>query len=404
MTVSDETIKAKLAANNGNVLRTAKDLNIPRSTLRDRIAGLDVKKAAAPTIVGTDNSIRDQLREAERKLREIERDNLTTHAIREYIFHLGQSQPTQPRWLNERSEERYTHGIPTLFLSDLHHGEVVFPEQIFHVNQFDHDISRKRIYTVADKSIMLAHSVLKDPKFPGCVLVLGGDNINGDIHEELMIGSDRRIMVQTIDIADILHQVILKLIAAYGKVFVVGVAGNHGRSTRKPLAKFYAETNFDWLVYQMIERFLSAQVQAGQVQFCTPPARDVTFKVAGRRFRLTHGDQFRGGDGIIGPLGPITRGDNKKRTMASTLPTDVEDYDTLMLGHFHQLYQNQKLIINGSTKGYDEYALANNFAYEPPQQAFFLTHHKYGINHFMPVLAEDPKKMVHDKHWVEVLK
>lgn len=29
-------------------------------------------------------------------------------------------------------------------------------------------------------------------------------------------------------------------------------------------------------------------------------------------YLLTHGDQFRGGDGVIGALGPIIRGDHKK--------------------------------------------------------------------------------------------
>lgn len=382
----------------GNASQAARDIGLSRATFRCRLGQEQAGKA--PTIVSRD--ITDQLRAAERKLREIERDNLSTHAIRQYIFGLSTSQPSQPRWVNDRKIAPYEHGVPMLMLSDLHHGEVVFPEQVFGCNEFNSEISKRRIYNVVDTSISLAHNVLREPKFPGAVLILGGDNINGDIHEELQIGSDKRIMAQTIEIADILHACIQKLMKAYGQVEIVGVAGNHGRSTRKPMAKFYAETNFDWLVYQMLERFLKSDVEAGRLHFNTPPARDVTFKVAGRRFRLTHGDQFRGGDSIIGPLGPITRGDNKKRAMAQTLPTDVEVYETLMLGHFHTLYQNAGLIMNGSTKGYDEYGLANNFKFEAPQQAFFLVHEKYGINHFMPVLADEPGEK-QAKHWVEVL-
>ena len=30
------------------------------------------------------------------------------------------------------------------------------------------------------------------------------------------------------------------------------VAGNHGRTTRKPRSKFYAQYNLDWLAYKMI--------------------------------------------------------------------------------------------------------------------------------------------------------
>lgn len=400
MSFTDAQITAALAQSAGNKAKAARQLGMSVSTFKDRLSRIG-QTSKGPTIISQD--VNEQLRVLERKLREIEHDNLTTSAIRQYIFGLSQTQPSQPLWLNDRASFPYKHGVPVLFLSDLHHGEVVFPEQVFHCNEFNSEISKNRIYTVIDTSIHLAHEVLAEPKFPGVVLVLGGDNINGDIHEELMIGSDQRIMGQTIEIADVLDASIRKLLSVYERVFIVGVAGNHGRTTRKPMAKFYAETNYDWLVYQMLERFLREPVEKGRIQFLTPPARDVTFKIAGRRFRLTHGDQFRGGDGMIGALGPIMRGDKKKRTMAGTLPTDNENYDTLMLGHFHQLFQNQNLIINGSTKGYDEYALSNNFAYEPPQQAFFLVHEKYGINHFMPVLADEPK-MVREQNWIEVLK
>lgn len=399
--MTNEDILRAYEANGKSARKAAVALGMKRTTYREALLRAQAGPAA-PTVV-RNSGLEQQLRDAERKLREIERDNLKTDAIRQYIFNLAQADCTIPQWVNERRVFGYHHGVPVLFLSDLHHGEVVFPEQVFGANKFDSDISRKRILRTADRAIMLAEDVLKEPQFPGCVLVLGGDCINGDIHEELQIGSDKRVMAQTIDVADILHQVILKLINRFGRVFVVGVPGNHGRTTRKPMAKFYAETNFDWLVYQMIERFMAQQVMAGQVQFLTPPARDVTFRVAGRGFRVTHGDQFRGGDGIIGPLGPITRGDKKKRALATTLPTDSEDYDTLMVAHFHQLYMTPKLIINGSTKGYDEYALANNFEYEPPQQAFFLVHEKYGINHYMPVLADDPV-VIEGRAWAEVLK
>jgi hypothetical protein len=242
--------------------------------------------------------------------------------------------------------------------------------------------------------------VLNDPQYPGFVLKLAGDNINGIIHEELMIGSDRRFMEQIIEISDALHAVIMKFVNIYGRVYVVGVPGNHGRTTRKPMAKFNAATNADWLVYQMLERFLMPLVASGKVVFNCPPARDVTYKVAGHRFRLTHGDQFRGGDSVIGFLGPVTRGNKKKQSVALSLPGDSEHYDTLEFGHFHQLHMTRTLIANGSIKGWDEYAMSSNFSYEQPAQALYLTHAKYGINHFMPVLADEKPDLSTNPAWV----
>ena len=391
--------------NNCKKANAARAIGIPEATFKSRYwravqLGYKPKSSVfapvTPTIItAQQRDLQERLSRAEKQLREIERDNLKAEAIRREIFGLAASQPTEPKWINERSEFDYKHGIPTLMLSDLHHGEVVYPDQVFGCNEFNAEISERRIQRVFDTTIHLTKQVLNAPDYSGIVLVLGGDLINGDLHDETSVGSDRRIMRQAIEIADIIHQGIKKLLLEFPRVFVVGVAGNHGRTTKKPWAKFYAETNFDWLVMQMIERFMQPDVIAGRLQFLSPPAPDVTYKVAGRRFRLTHGDQFRGGDGVIGFLGPVTRGNKKKQSMALSLPTDNEHYDTMLIGHFHQLHMTPYLIANGSTKGYDEYALRCNFAYEPPQQALFLTHPEYGINHYLPVLADEPKKIKH---------
>lgn len=335
-------------------------------------------------------TITAQLRAAEHKLAEINEDNIRVDQVREYIFGLSKTQPKSPAWLHDRRKFSYHHGIPTLFLSDIHYGEVVHPHEVFGCNEFNSRICVERVRRVIDATIHLTHGILRRPQFPGIVLALGGDNINGALRDEALASNDKPIFRQAIDVADLLHSSIQKLLKVYKRVRVIGVPGNHGRGTMKPWAGFYAETNLDWLVYQMLERFFANEVKSGAITFLTPPARDVTYAVAGRRFRLTHGDQFRGGDSIIGPLGPVTRGDNKKRTMALTLPTVAEEYDTLLVGHFHRLYHHDNLIMNGSIIGFNAYSLQNNFSFEYPKQSLFLTHEKYGINHMMPVLAVEP--------------
>ena len=394
--------------------KAADDTGVPRGTMQGRLKSAKRwMKTAEGRAWATKNNmfaaskpeiqvkhLTEQLKQASRKIEQMDKDNLRAEHVRQYIFGLSEHQPAPPPWINDRKAFPYRHGVPALFLSDLHYGETVSPAQVFNSNKFNANVCIQRVKQVIDTTEHLTFGILKDPKFPGIVLVLGGDNVNGVLRDEALANNDRQIMSQAIEVADLLHSSILKLIRIYGRVFVVGVPGNHGRNTRKPWASFYAETNFDWLVYQMLERFFKVEIAAGKVAFLTPPARDVTFKIAGRAFRLTHGDQFRGGDSIIGPLGPITRGNNKKLAMALSLPTEDEEYQTLLVAHFHSLYMTPKLIINGSIKGYDEYALSNNFGWEPPQQALFFTHEKYGVNHYMPVLADEPK-VVEKQPWVE---
>ena len=55
-------------------------------------------------------------------------------------------------------------------------------------------------------------------------------------------------------------------------------------------------------------------------------------------------------------------------------------------------------------KGYDEYAYQGNFGFEPPRQALWLTHPRYGVTYRMPVLCEQPKKGPPVADWITVPK
>ena len=352
---------------------------------------INVSKVAKPDLITLD--LQRQIKELEARLTQERNKELDTEEVRQFYLGLQPYEAKVPAWSTPK-HPRHEHGCPSLMLSDLHWMEVVNPAEIFYSNKYDHEIAVKRLHKVIDSTIYLLRDKLKSSTkvpFPGIVLLLGGDMVSGIIHPELQETNEDGPMVMMLDCGDHLAASIRKLQKEFGEVWIVGVPGNHGRLTRKPMAKLNAVYNCDWGIYQMLERFLKDLVDAGKVHFNCPPARDVTFAVEGHRYRLTHGDQFRGGDGIIGPLGPITRGDMKKRSMAMGLPTDDEEYDTLVLGHFHQLHMLHSRIINGSLKGYDEYALSCNFSWEPAQQALWLTHRDYGPNHYMPVFAQSPK-------------
>ena len=43
-----------------------------------------------------------------------------------------------------------------------------------------------------------------------------------------------------------------------------------------------------------------------------------------------------------------------------------------MMGHFHTRNVMSGIAVAGSIKGWDEYAMAHGFAYEPPTQSFML--------------------------------
>ena len=89
-----------------------------------------------------------------------------------------------------------------------------------------------------------------------------------------------------------------------------------------------------------------------------------------------------------------------RRKRSRNAQIDME-YDTMLLGHFHQYIHHGRFIINGSLKGLDEYAYNNNFGFEPPQQALWITHPKHGQTFRMPVYV-DRSRTIAKTEWVSV--
>jgi len=388
----------------GDQSAAARKLHLNRATYRGRLQeaqrrGL-VPTVEAPEASGPDEQpeagiLRNRVRTLEALLKQKRADDLNAEQIRSAILKLTSQPANPPGWLVSKKPPKGSPGTPTLFLSDLHWGEVVDPSQIGGVNSYDIGVAHDRLRAVVEHAIDLLKNHMVNPSYPGLVLALGGDMVTGDIHEELTATNAMEIMPTFVDLFDSMVWAIAVLAGEFGQIFLPCVGGNHGRSTHKIRAKGRNFTSYDWLLYVMLERHFKADKR---VTFHVPNGPDALYRVHNHRYLLTHGDQFRGGDGMIGPLGPITRGDHKKRSRNSQIG---QEYDTIVMGHWHQDIRLRKLIVNGSLKGYDEYAFANNFPFEPPSQALWMTHPQHGITFSMPVLAERSKKDA-SASWVSV--
>ena len=341
-----------------------------------------------------------KLAEANNQIRQLEsaaasqaNEELTAQYIKKHILKMADMNPSIPNWLIKKPKGKTFAGVPTLFASDWHWGEIVDPNQINGVNDYNIKIAQNRAKVMVEKSIDLLKNHIAHTDYPGIVFVLGGDMVSGDIHEELMATNQMEIMPTVLDLFGVLTWCINTLADEFGQVFIPCVSGNHGRNTHKIRAKGRNFTSFDWLLYQFLAKRFEGDKR---IQFHIPDGSDAYYSIYGHRYLLTHGDQFRGGDGVIGALGPIIRGDHRKRSRNSQI--DMQ-YDTMLLGHWHQLIQLERLIVNGSLKGYDEYAYTNNFGFEPPRQALWLTHPEHGLTFSMPVYVD--RKKVELKHdWI----
>jgi hypothetical protein len=285
-------------------------------------------------------------------------------------------------WMEGANRPKGTRGIGVLTLSDIHFDEVVRGEEIGHCNFYNRQIAERRLKNVFRNTVKLLKSHMAKPNYDGMVLNLGGDLLSGNIHDELVETNEFAINQSILALEEILIEGTLGLADEFGKVHVVCVTGNHGRMHKKPRAKNRAFDNFEWIIYQHMARFFKSD---SRISFQIPEGADALYNVYRRNYMLTHGDQFSGGNGIGGIMVPIMRGMSKKLVKQQAIR---QAFDLLIMGHWHQYIHMNEIVVNGSVKGYDEYAAQNNFSFEKPQQALWIEHPEHGVTFRMPVLCD----------------
>lgn len=385
---------------NKNARATAKELSLPRTTVRNRLKKARNNPKYKSLFSISDefkaddiNILNQQITELRRQLNSAQKNTVLTEQIKKFVLKLKDSDPIYPEWLSSEKIDYSEKNVANIIFSDWHFGEKVNKDQIFGVNEYDIAIAKERVNRVVDKTIDLAFNHLANPNYAGIVIYLLGDMQSGLIHEELKITGEKEVLQVVLELYGVLIEAITKLVDAFGKAFIPCVAGNHGRLTLKPRAKNYAFDNLDWVLYQLLAKWFENDKR---VKFLVSDGEDAQFKVYDWTFRITHGSQFKGGDGLVGPSSTIIRNNYKKKAQLSGLN---EDFDLLICGHFHQYIQLSNVICNSSLIGLNEYAFKSGFQAEPPQQAFFITTKDIKIAFPMPILAEEPRKR-QDKNWV----
>lgn len=289
-----------------------------------------------------------------------------------------------PGWLSKQPRSKTKrHGTPWLLLSDLHLDEVVFPDQVLGMNSFNRDIARQRLDRTATNFVEVTQDYWSGILYDGAVVPLGGDIFSGDIHEELKETNEDTLLGSVDYWIDPLADVIGLIADTFGKVHVPVVPGNHGRTTRKPRAKFRARSNFDWFVGAQLARTFRGDKR---VTFDLSDSADCLIPSYGHKVMLTHGDQANGGQGIGGIWPPLMRLDARKRQRQEAVN---QGYDLLIMGHWHTLTFGPSFIVNGALKGYDEYAFTQNFGYEAPSQAAWLMTPEHGKTWTAPIFSQD---------------
>jgi len=376
----------------GNLMAAANMLGLPRATLQNRIAaamrqgivaGVKPPPPKPDPLPGADEQkLRDKVFELQTQLQSFRANELTDRWVRNKIIGLNDAmeQVVTPSWSVRPLKGQHNPGAPSVLWSDWHAGEVIDPGQINGRNEFDMEIMQARVRMLVERTIHLLRHDVVNPNYPGITVNLGGDMLSGDIHDELKETNEEPTLKVLMALVGILKWALVTLADEFGAVQLHCVSGNHGRMTHKPRAKNRSYTNLDWLTYTFLAKLLEADTR---ISFNIPTSNEAYYAIFGHRYCLVHGDDWRGGDGMIGHFGPVLRGSRKKQAANSPIGLG---FDTLMHGHFHTYFPTQSIIGNGSLCGYNEYARLLGANFEPAQQALWLTHPEHGITRQMPVL------------------
>ncbi|HRF08477.1 MAG TPA: hypothetical protein PL193_07525 [Xanthobacteraceae bacterium] len=346
------------------------------------------------TIVRQTDEI-NRLREA---LKEAHRSEIDAEETKRILGVLGSTPASPPDWLLRVSKAGDGIETPMTMWADWHAGEVVDPAQVGGVNEFNLSILDRRVKTLVEKTFELCRNH-HGKKYPGIVVALTGDFVSGGLHPELQKTDELDVLPAALHVRDLLVRALTDMADEFGSVYCPAVCGNHGRGTLKPEFKDYLHKNYDWLIYQLLIRHFERDPR---VTIDVRATNDVSFRVFGRRFLLMHGDMLgvKGGDGIIGALGPIMRGRVKVGMQAAALG---QDFDHLMIGHWHQEIALPSITVSNTLKGFDEFAMSALRALPSlPSQPLWFEHPEYGRTSYWNVRLEKPKKI--SQEWVSIPK
>lgn len=332
------------------------------------------------------NEIKRQKRARASLERELEKEQ---EAVRAYQT-LEASKLQPPKWLLQPTTRDH-EATPVQMFSDLHFGEIQPPDEVHNYNAYSDRIAKLRLETVASSSIKIIKEFTSGLHYPGIVLPFGGDLVTGEIHDELTKNNAESVIETVARWTPELAAMIEMFADEFGQVYIPAVMGNHSRRGHNMEHKNQARDSYDWLIMKMLDLYFKRD---DRITIIPSDALELRFTVYKTRFLLTHG-YFGGGGGADSysrVLKTLQRTVNRDRITGN-------DFDYMLMGHYHTTVFAPGVIQCGSLKGLDVYAHDINVVPEPPSQALFFVTPERGITMRTPVFAQGKEEK---KLWKKV--
>lgn len=328
----------------------------------------------------SDAKCRDDLRLEKAKRKHAEAELHELRSLYEAGIEAAAKAPTNQPIPPAKKPSKRGSATAIICATDWHAEENVDPSIIDNANEFNLDICRRRVSRLWEKSLYLLEFSRGISNVTDGILWLGGDLVNGVIHEELEEGNFLGPSEAVIFIQDLVAEGIDRILkqAKFSSLTVVTNQGNHGRSTRKKRISTGYRHSWEYLAYNNLARLYQKDKR---VRFQIAKGYHNTIDVQGSAVRFHHGDSIKYAGGVGGLTVPA------RKKIAQWNKRATADLD--IFGHFHQFIDMWDFFSCGCLVGYNGYALEIAADYQPPTQGYLVIDKRYGKVMALPVFVEE---------------
>lgn len=248
---------------------------------------------------------------------------------------------------------------------DWHIGEVTEPDQIECFNEFNWKIANRRVAHYCDKFLGWVEIHRSSYQIDELVILVLGDMVSGDIHEELRRHNEFATPVQCCNAGHLLSESIASMAPYFSKIRVEFiVADNHGRLTQKFQYKGGGYNSFNYIVGWIARERLA---NLPNVEFNLYPHLKAIVGVQNQKYLCSHGSNIRGWAGF-----PWYGADRITSKEAKSRMFTDKQFHRMVIGHFHVPLNTQYYLVNGSLSGTSEFDQGAGRHCKPCQTAWMV--------------------------------
>jgi hypothetical protein len=269
--------------------------------------------------------------------------------------------------------------IAVMQISDGHMGAVQYGEEIEYINEFNPEICSARQIDYAKRFVKWVDMHRASHNIRDCAVIVTGDLISGDIHENLQITNAFPTPVQCVKAAEVLTKQMAIISPHFENITVhFLVEDNHSRLTKKPQAKEAGYNSLNYIVGKIASIYLEKH---DNIVFNIYPQYEKVIEVSTRKYLISHGHGLQGWMGV--PWYSIDRHVGKEaKARLQIIMNDITrakdiGFHKYIFGHWHTPFDHSLYSCCASVSGTDAYDHKNG-RYSEPSQSSWIVHPKHG--------------------------